>query len=156
MCRSCTCLTPDHRRSSVSDMLGGFHHITHRVSDLERSRRFYSALPEFTLDQDFPDLRKLRYRIGHARSRLVLCAPLPSTPVGDRFDEHRIGVDHIAIGVLGGRESLEQLEAALRWIGADTDGVKLDRAGELAMITFRDPDNVQWEFFEDEDEGSGR
>jgi len=38
----------------------------------------------------------------------------------------------------------------LRRIGADTDGVKLDRAGELAMITFRDPDNFQWEFFQED------
>ena len=98
-------------------------------------------MPEFTLDQDFPDLGKLRYRIGHTRSRLVLCEPLPGTPDGDRFNERRIGLDHIAIGVLGGRESVEQLEIALRRIGADTDGVKLDRAGKLAMISFRDPDN---------------
>jgi hypothetical protein len=33
-------------------------------------------------------------------------------------------------------------------IGAVTDGIHLDRAGELAMITFRDPYNSQWEFFE--------
>jgi len=131
-------------------MLSGFHHITLRVGDLDRSRRFYSALPEFVLDQDFPDLGKLRYRIGDTHSRLVLCAPLPGTPEGDRFSERRIGLDHIAVGVRGGRELLEELEVVLRRIGADTDGVKLDRAGELTMITFRDPDNFQWEFFQED------
>jgi hypothetical protein len=75
------------------------------------------------LDQDFPDLGKLRYRIG---------------------------LDHIAVGVTGGRRALADLEAALHRIGAVTDGIHLDRAGQLAMITFRDPDNVQWEFFEGE------
>jgi len=54
-----------------------FHHVTSNVGDLDRSRAFYSALPGFELDQDFPDLGKLRYRIGAARARLVLCAPLP-------------------------------------------------------------------------------
>ena len=127
----------------------GFHHVTLRVSDLGRSRAFYSALPEFVLDQDFPDLGKLRYRIGETAARLVLCAPLPGTPDDDRFSERRIGLDHLAVGVRGGREALERLAAALRRIGADTDGVNLDRAGELAMITFRDPDNVQWEFFQE-------
>jgi len=131
-------------------MLVGFHHITLRVNDLDRSRAFYSALPEFDLDQDFPDLGKLRYRIGQTRARLVLCAPLPGTPAGARFDEHGIGVDHIAIGVTGGRQALAHLELALRDIGAITDGVHLDRAGQLALITFRDPDNVQWEFFEED------
>ena len=129
-------------------MLLGFHHVTLNVTDLDRSRAFYSALPEFVLDQDFPDLGKLRYRIGEARARLVLCTPLPGTPADDRFDEHRIGLDHIAVAVTG-RAALDELESRLRLIGAETDGVHLDRAGELAMITFRDPDNVQWEFFEE-------
>src|SRR5262245_17139337 len=129
-------------------MLEGFHHITLRVADLDRSRAFYSALPEFVLDQDFPDLGKLRYRIGHTRARLVLCAPLPGTPADDRFDERRIGLDHLAVGVTGGREALDQLAEALRRIGAASEGVHLDRAGDQAMITFRDPDNIQWEFFE--------
>jgi catechol 2,3-dioxygenase-like lactoylglutathione lyase family enzyme len=129
-------------------MLIGFHHVTLRVRDLDRSRAFYSALPEFVLDQDFPDLGKLRYRIGQTRARLVLCAPLPGSPEDDRFDERRIGLDHLAVGVTGGRQALAELEVTLRRIGAVTDGVHLDRGGELAMITFRDPDNIQWEFFE--------
>ena len=130
-------------------MLVGFHHVTLRVTDLGRSRTFYSALPEFDLDQDFPDLGKIRYRIGQTHARLVLCGPLPGTPAEDRFDEHRIGLDHVAVGVTGGREELYELESRLRVMGAVTDGVHLDRAGELAMITFRDPDNIQWEFFEE-------
>jgi catechol 2,3-dioxygenase-like lactoylglutathione lyase family enzyme len=129
-------------------MLVGFHHVTLRVKNLGRSRAFYSALPEFDLDQDFPDLGKLRYRIGQTRSRLVLCAPLPGSK-RDRFDEYRIGLDHIAVGVTGGRAALHELESRLRAVEAVTDGVHLDRAGDLAMITFRDPDNIQWEFFEE-------
>jgi glyoxylase I family protein len=127
-------------------MLTGFHHITLNVTDLERSRRFYEALPGFVTDQDFPE--KLRFRIGTAAARLVLVPPLPGTPEGDRFSEHRIGLDHLAIGV-SGREALESMLEALRAVGADTDGIHMDRAGEVAMITFRDPDNVQWEFFEE-------
>lgn len=129
-------------------MLVGFHHVTLRVTDLDRSRAFYSALPEFELDQDFPDLGKLRFRIGQSRVRLVLCQPLPGTPDG-QFDEHRIGLDHLAIGVTGGHAALEALETALLAVGATTSGAHLDRAGEQALITFRDPDNVQWEFFEE-------
>jgi hypothetical protein len=51
--------------------------------------------------------------------------------------------------VTGGRAALQELESSLRASGAETEGVHLDRAGELAMITFRDPDNIQWEFFEE-------
>jgi catechol 2,3-dioxygenase-like lactoylglutathione lyase family enzyme len=128
-------------------MITGFHHVTLNVRDLARSRRFFQALPGFTLDQDFPG-QKLRFRIGAQAARLVLVPPLPGTPDGDRFSEHRIGLDHLAVGVPG-RPELEGLEQVLRELGARTDGIKLDRAGDAAMITFRDPDHVQWEFFEE-------
>lgn len=130
-------------------MLTGFHHVTLRVSDLGRAREFYSALPGFVLDQDFPDLGKLRFRVGEARMRLVLVAPLPEIAAGEPFDESRIGLDHIAIGVEGGLGFLRELEQALLDLGATNSGIGRDRAGRLAMITFRDPDNIQWEFFED-------
>jgi glyoxylase I family protein len=128
-------------------MVSGFHHITLNVSDLDRSRRFYEALPGFVLDQDFPN-EKLRFRIGSTAARLVLVPPVPGTPEGDRFSERRIGLDHLAVGV-SGRDQLEAALATLRSIGAETDGIHLDRAGEAAMITFRDPDNIQWELFEE-------
>jgi glyoxylase I family protein len=128
-------------------MVSGFHHITLNVSDLDRSRRFYEALPGFVLDQDFPG-EKLRFRIGRTAARLVLVPPVPGTPEGDRFSECRIGLDHLAVGV-SGRDQLEAALATLRSIGAETDGIHLDRAGEAAMITFRDPDNIQWELFEE-------
>lgn len=128
-------------------MITGFHHITLRVSDLERSRRFYERLPGFVVDQDMPGY-KVRFRIGTTAARLVLTPRLPGTPDGDRFSERRIGLDHLALGVPS-RDDLEALLAVLREIGAETDGIHMDRAGEVAMITFRDPDNVQWEFFEE-------
>jgi glyoxylase I family protein len=128
-------------------VVNGFHHIRLNVSDPARSRRFYEALPGFEVDQDIPGY-KVRFRIGATAARLVLAPPLPGTPVGDRFSERRIGLDHLAIGV-SGRERLEAMLVALRRIGAETDGIHFDRSGEAAMITFRDPDNVQWEFFEE-------
>jgi glyoxylase I family protein len=134
-------------------MVSGFHHLTLNVSDLERSRRFYQSLPGFVLDQDLPGY-KLRFRIGAAAHRLVLVPPLPGTPDGDRFSERRIGLDHVAVGV-SSRDELEAMLVVLRDLGAETDGIHLDRAGESAMITFRDPDHIQWEFFEEPKAGTG-
>lgn len=127
-------------------MLTGFHHIRLNVTDLARSRRFYESLPGFVVDQDFPG-RKVRFRIGEQAARLVLAPTLPGTPQGDRFSEHRVGLDHLALGVTS-RAELEALAQALAHIGATRSGIKLDRAGDVAMIAFRDPDNIQWEFFE--------
>jgi glyoxylase I family protein len=75
----------------------------------------------------------------------VLVPPLPGTPAGDRFAEHRIGLDHLAIGVPVGE--VARLARVLDDAGVPNSGVKADPVGP-AMITFRDPDNIQWEFFE--------
>lgn len=121
----------------------GFHHITLNVTDLARARAFYEGVLGLRVDQDFPG-EKLRLRIGDD-DRLVLRPPLPGTPPGDHFTERRIGLDHLAIGVAS-RAELEQLTEALRRNGTAAD-LHHDPLGP-AMVTFRDPDNIQWEFFE--------
>ncbi len=121
-----------------------FHHITLNVSDLGRARAFYEGVLGLTVDQDFPE-EKLRLRLGGTTTRLVLVPPLPGTPSGDRFTEHRIGLDHLALGVPVGE--VGRLATVLDDAGVPNSGVKADPMGP-AMITFRDPDNIQWELFE--------
>lgn len=127
-------------------MPNGFHHITLNVRDLDRARHFYGEILALPADQDFPG-EKLRYRVPGTDTRLVLKPPLPGTPDGDRFSEHRIGLDHIALGVAS-REELEHLVETLDTHHVEHSGVHHDRMGP-AMVTFRDPDNYQWEYFED-------
>jgi len=126
----------------VTSVLTGFHHVTLNVTDLPRARAFYEGVLGLQVDQDFPG-EKLRLRIGET-GRLVLRRPLPGTPPGDRFSEHRIGLDHLAIGVSG--QELEELAEVLRRNGVAAD-LHHDPLGP-AIVTFRDPDNFQWEFFE--------
>jgi glyoxylase I family protein len=124
-------------------MLTGIHHISLRVTDLPRARAFYEGVLGLTVDQDFPG-EKLRLRIGET-GRVVLRPPLPGTPAGDRFSERRVGLDHLAIGI-SGRAELEQLAEVLRRHGVPAD-LHHDPVGP-AVVSFRDPDNIQWEFFE--------
>jgi len=128
---------------SVTSVLTGFHHVTLNVTDLPRARAFYEGVLGLEVDQDFPG-EKLRLRIGET-GRLVLRPPLPGTPSGERFSEHRIGLDHLAIGV-SDRGELEQLAEVLRRNGVAAD-LHHDPLGP-AVVTFRDPDNIQWELFE--------
>jgi glyoxylase I family protein len=121
----------------------GFHHVTLRVTDLGRARAFYAGVLGFTVDQDFPG-EKLRLRFGDG-ARLVLHPLLPDTPAGDRFTEARVGLDHIAVAA--SRDEVTQLAAALRAAGVPAD-LHHDPIGPL-LVSFRDPDNIQWEFFED-------
>jgi glyoxylase I family protein len=126
----------------VTSVLTGFHHVTLNVTDLPRARAFYEGVLGLEVDQDFPG-EKLRLRIGETE-RLVLRPPLPGTPAGDRFSERRIGLDHLAIGVSG--QKLEELAEVMRRNGVAAD-LHHDPLGP-AVLTFRDPDNIQWEFFE--------
>jgi len=63
---------------------------------------------------------------------------------GDVFDEFRIGLDHIAFGCTS-REELESWPARLDALGIE-HGEILDRSYG-AGLAFRDPDNIQLEFF---------
>jgi glyoxylase I family protein len=130
----------------VGRMVFTFHHVTLRVTDLGRARAFYEGVLGLAVDQDFPG-EKLRLRLSGTTTRLVLVPPLPGTPPGERFTERRIGLDHVAIGVPVGE--VARLARALDAAAVPNSGVKADPLGP-AMITFRDPDNVQWEFFEEQ------
>ena len=62
----------------------------------------------------------------------------------DVFDEFRIGLDHIAFGCAS-REELESWPARLDALGIE-HGEIVDRSYG-AGLAFRDPDNIQLEFF---------
>jgi glyoxylase I family protein len=134
----------------MSFTLGGIHHITLRVTDLARSRRFYEGVLGLTVDQDFPPepgyRGKLRLRLADG-TRIVLVPPLPGTPDADQFSEYRIGLDHISLGIPGAH--LEDLAAALRTADIPASGVQHDALGP-ALVCFRDPDNIAWECFQND------
>jgi glyoxylase I family protein len=124
-------------------MLTGFHHIALNVTDLSRARAFYEGILGLQVSQESPG-ENLFLRIGE-NDCLVLSPPLDGTPSGDQFSERRVGLDHLAIGVPD-REEVERLAEALRANGVTADLHNGPRG--LAMVTFRDPDNIQWEFYE--------
>ena len=68
-------------------------------------------------------------------------------PRATRFSEYRIGLDHIAIAAT--REEVSRLTEQLRAAGLAAD-LHRNRGSEHVIVTFRDPDNIQWEFFEED------
>jgi glyoxylase I family protein len=128
----------------------GIHHLTLRVTDLARSRRFYEGVLGLAVDQDFPPepgyRGKLRLRLADG-TRIVLVPALPGTPEGDLFSERRIGLDHISLGVPG--RELERLAGELRAADVPTSGIQHDAQGP-ALVCFRDPDNIAWECFQND------
>jgi glyoxylase I family protein len=64
----------------------------------------------------------------------------------DAFDEFRIGLDHLEFLVTH-RDDLDAWVTRLDELGIGHSGVKEPSYTANAMVTFRDPDHIQLEFF---------
>ena len=64
----------------------------------------------------------------------------------DRFDERRVGLDHVAFSVAGHAELKSTLEV-LEGLKVRTAGIEYDPDGQAEFICFRDPDNIQVEVY---------
>ena len=71
-----------------------------------------------------------------------------SHPDGSReaFDELRAGLDHLEF-LVADRADLDTWAEQLDRLGIAHSGVKEPAYTSNAMLTFRDPDNIQLEFF---------
>ena len=63
---------------------------------------------------------------------------------GDPFSEFHTGLDHVEFA-LERRRDLDGCVAHLERLGIEHSGIK--DLGSAAMVTFRDPDNIQLEFY---------
>ncbi len=120
---------------------GGVHHLRLTVTDVARSQAFYTEVLNFAHVTDLPSgvfLSNGTVGLGIGPS------PDPSrAPAGDRFDEARVGLDHLSFQVA----SRAELERAARLL--DERGVsrgEITDLGEgfgISILAFRDPDNLQ-------------
>jgi catechol 2,3-dioxygenase-like lactoylglutathione lyase family enzyme len=137
--------------------VNSLHHVAIRVRDQDASRRFYEDVLGFSF-MEIPvsgdtvaqwigapsDGVMLAMQAGS--TFVILSPPLEGTPADDRFSERRIGVDHLAFGV-DGRAQLEELAASLEAAEVESAGIEVDAVLGKEYVCFRDPDNVQWEFY---------
>jgi glyoxylase I family protein len=117
----------------------GLNHIIVTISDTARSRAFYGDLLGFDV-QDISDgfcfacggITLFFFPSNH---------PLPN----DRFDEFRIGLDHLAF-TAPGEVALRALADRLIAAGIETKGVETYHTGNR-YVAFRDPDHIQLEYW---------
>jgi glyoxylase I family protein len=124
----------------------GVHHLTISVADVERASRFYGGVLGFEVEKPAETAAARWLHVGD--TIIVLRAALPGTPESDRFSEYRIGVDHLALAV-DSREDLLALLDALAGASIPTRGIQRHPILPAEFVCFRDPDNVQWEFWRD-------
>jgi glyoxylase I family protein len=132
--------------------LGPIHHLRLTVTDIQRSREFYTGLLGFQVVAESPPPGDPRAEAVYPvlwggivmMSGSLLLGLRPVAPEGDRFDEDRVGLDHLSFGVA----SRAELEAAARVFhdrGVQHGPIRrLDGFG-IDILPFRDPDNIELE-----------
>jgi catechol 2,3-dioxygenase-like lactoylglutathione lyase family enzyme len=68
----------------------------------------------------------------------------PVAPTGDRFDEDRVGLDHLSFNVAS-REELDRAVTLFDEKGVSHGEIKPLAGFGIFVLPFRDPDNIQIE-----------
>ena len=123
-------------------------HVQLTVRDLSVSEPWYSELFGLTRlgpgsVQDGRGHVALRHR--PSKLVLVLSTAADGREGDDRFDEHRVGLNHLAFAVPTA-DALDEWLARCGELGVDHDPVIVDAAGGRSLI-LRDPDGIQLELF---------
>jgi len=122
----------------------GGHHIALTVRDADRSAQWYADLLGMQVVLKGDD-EAVRFRIlACPDSGWVIGLRQYPGREGGAFDEFRTGLDHFAFGVSSLAE-LESWEQKLRAAGVPFTPIAQSPIGPV--IVFRDPDNIQLEFF---------
>ena len=120
-------------------------HLAVTVTDLDRSIRWYTALfaADPVLDEDVAagNFHHTVYALGGGQLFGLHTHP---TTEAERFDEHRVGLDHVAF-TCADRAELEAWAVRLEALGVDHAGIVDAHYG--SGLSFRDPDGIALELF---------
>jgi catechol 2,3-dioxygenase-like lactoylglutathione lyase family enzyme len=120
----------------------GLSHLALRVTDLARARRFYVDTLGFQQVVEADGLI-----LVNASGTLVgLRGPTDQTAATDRFDPHRVGLDHLALAIPDAA-ALEGLRRQLDAAGVPNNGIESDELTGATYISFYDPDGIAWELY---------
>lgn len=118
-------------------------HLSLSVIDLSRSVEWYTRVLGFVVDSEVEGATFRRARLRHAGAPFTLTLTQHDEGSLDRFQETRVGLDHLAflVPTVAEVEAFEKLldehevpHSEVKWATPD-----------VARIIFRDPDNIQLE-----------
>lgn len=125
---------------------GAIHHIMLTVQNIKRTRDFYHNILGMDIIAEHPE----GHNIAFSNGQILLAARTPAepiqTPTDDKFNENRMGLDHLSLSV-NSRDDLNQAIAIF-----DANNVSHGKIKDLSenglpilVLAFRDPDNIQLE-----------
>lgn len=121
----------------------GLNHIVLTITQVERSRTFYRDLLGFeTTDMSGGGFDGFYFQSGGVAFFLNAGHVIQ----GDRFNEFRVGLDHLSFSAPN-KEALHELAEKLIAAGVDTKGVEQFAPSGNWYVALRDPDNIQLEYW---------
>jgi glyoxylase I family protein len=121
----------------------GISHVELTVTDCAKSAAWYQEVLGFRLMKHTPDESFEVYAMRHPSGATVDVMTHHETP-NERFDERRVGLDHLSFQVRD-RAEIERWVEHLDQHGVEHTGIIDAEFG--ATVVFRDPDNIQLELF---------
>lgn len=131
----------------IENMTGAVHHLALTVTDRDRAREFYTGILGFRF------VTEVGPKYILANGSIILGLSQPPDPgraiTNDRFDENRVGLDHVSFNV-SSRDDIERFASVLEARGiphgqiTDLAGLGIDGLS-IYIMTFPDPDNIQLE-----------
>jgi glyoxylase I family protein len=131
---------------------GQIHHLRLTVTDLDRSRQFYTSLLGFQVavespppdDPAYADAFKILFGGVVMIRGSLLMGLRPVASAADRFDADRVGLDHLSFSV-GGRADLETAVRLLDEAGVTHGEITSLASFGIDVLAFEDPDGIQLE-----------
>lgn len=122
----------------------GFSHLALTISDLERSKQWYSDVLGWQPMMEATDEGGIHFAFGLLPGGIGLGLRQHPSGSGDNFSPERTGLDHASFAV-DSREQLEGWERHLADKGATFSPIVEAPYG--AVLSFKDPDRIALEVF---------
>jgi glyoxylase I family protein len=134
---------------------GAIHHMRLTVTNVERSREFYTKVLGFEVavgeepPGDHPDHDVLSDSLQGGvilmnQGMFIGLRPVDESHGGDRFDPHRVGLDHVSFSAET-RADLEKASVALDELGVPHGPVRDLPPFGMCFLAFFDPDGIALE-----------
>ncbi|MET7997719.1 VOC family protein [Amycolatopsis sp. NPDC005232] len=137
----------------ILSALGGVHHLRLTVTDLDRSRAFYTEVLGFGVAAESPgspddpairaDREALYGGVVLANENLIL-GLRPVAEKADRFESERVGLDHLSFQ-LGSMTRLREAQERLDATDVVHGTIRELPAFGIAILSVDDPDGIHLE-----------
>lgn len=124
----------------------GISHLDLSVTDVEKSSAWYCEVLGLRRARRADLDNRIMIVHVHDTSGLIIGLIQHHKTVGKKFDERQPGLDHVGFRV-SAREQLSEWETRLTELNVEHSAVQDSPTGSGAALVFRDPDNIQLEFW---------